>query len=329
LRLVSPYGFIEDPSRLLRATRLLARTGWELDERSKTRYENAKEENSIEAISPYLKGYELEEIGHEEDALKALKALENEGWMKHIDPAWTSARADLQGLEALHAVLLQFLIQGIHPDLSAAQMELLTAKLPPKELEALKKQFPRTGFVAQWEALDEAAKEFQKELLDKKNAAPSAAWKLITSYAPEAVLWLAYTSKNAAVQTRFKNFFTVWPEARQKIPSTLMLEMRITPDLPGYADLVQEIFFQLMASFRPTRRCAPSSSRIHRPLPLRRSAFAAPAPRNRTSGSKMRMTRTTKSLRRPAISTTTARMTMTMRMTTPTKTMRICPSPNR
>jgi tRNA nucleotidyltransferase (CCA-adding enzyme) len=246
LRLVSPYGFIEDPSRLLRATRLLARTGWELDERSKTRYENAKEENSIEAISPYLKGYELEEIGHEEDALKALKALENEGWMKHIDPAWTSARADLQGLEALHAVLLQFLIQGIHPDLSAAQMELLTAKLPPKELEALKKQFPRTGFVAQWEALDEAAKEFQKELLDKKNAAPSAAWKLITSYAPEAVLWLAYTSKNAAVQTRFKNFFTLWPEARQKIPSTLMLEMRITPDLPGYADLVQEIFFQLM-----------------------------------------------------------------------------------
>ncbi|MBB6146536.1 tRNA nucleotidyltransferase/poly(A) polymerase [Silvibacterium bohemicum] len=246
LRLVSPYGFIEDPSRLLRATRLIARTNWELDERSKTRYENAKEENSIEAISPYLKGYELEEIGHEEDALKALKALENEGWMKHIDPAWTSARADLQGLEALHAVLLQFLIQGIHPDLSAAQMELLTAKMPPKELEALKKQFPRTGFVAQWEALDEAAKEFQKELLDKKNAAPSAAWKLITSYAPEAVLWLAYTSKNAAVQTRFKNFFTVWPEARQKIPSTLMLEMRITPDLPGYSELVQEIFFQLM-----------------------------------------------------------------------------------
>src|ERR1700761_4302457 len=83
LRLVSPYGFIEDPSRLLRAARLLARTGWEFDERTKARYENAKEENSIEAISPYLKGYEIEEIGHEEDALKALKALESEGWMKH------------------------------------------------------------------------------------------------------------------------------------------------------------------------------------------------------------------------------------------------------
>ena len=246
LRLVSPYGFIEDPSRLLRATRLLARTGWELDERSKTRYQNAKEENAIDAISPHLKGYELEEIGHEEDALKALKALENEGWMKHIDPAWTTARADLHGLEGLHAALIQLLIQGIHPDLAAAQMELLTAKMPPKELEALKKQFPRQGFVKQWEAIDESAKEFQKELLDRKNSAPSATWKLLTSYTPEAVLWLAFTSKNAAVQTKFKNFFTVWPEARQKIPTALMLEMRITPDLPGYDQLVQEIFFQLM-----------------------------------------------------------------------------------
>jgi len=246
LRLVSPYGFIEDPSRLLRATRLMARTGWELDERSKIRYQNAKDDNAIDAISPYLKGYELEEIGHEEDALKALKALENEGWMKHLDPAWTSARADLAGLEALHATLIQLLIQGIHPDLSAAQMELLTAKMPPKDLSALKKMFPRQGFVKQWEGIDEAAKEFQKELLDKKNAAPSATWKLLTSYAPEAVLWLAFTSKNAAVQTRFKNFYTVWPEARQKIPTTLMLEMRITPDLPGYDQLVQEIFFQLM-----------------------------------------------------------------------------------
>jgi tRNA nucleotidyltransferase (CCA-adding enzyme) len=246
LRLVSNYGFIEDPSRLLRAARLQARLGWEMDERTKTRYHNAKDENMIESISPYLAGYELEEIGHEEDALKALKALETEGWLKHVFPAWTSARVDLAGLEALHQTLIQLLIQGIHPDLASAQMSLLTAKMPPKDLSALKHMFPRPGFVAHWEGMDEAAKEFQKELLDKANSAPSATWKLLAGYAPEPVLWLAYTSKNAQVQTKFKNFFTVWPEARQRIPTTLMLEMRITPDLPGYQELVQEIFFQLM-----------------------------------------------------------------------------------
>lgn len=246
LRLVSPYGFIEDPSRLLRAVRLQARTGWELDERTKSRYENAKEEGLIGAISTYLKGYELEEIAHEEDALKALKALESEGWMKEIFPAWTSAKADTRGLEALHEALLGLLIQGIQPDLAAAQMNLMTAKLAPKDLSALKRLFPQPGFVKHWEKLDHAAKEFQKELLDKKNAAPSATWKLLTSHAPEPVLWLAYTTKSAPVQAKFRNFQTVWPEARQKIPTLLMQEMRITPELPGYDALVEEIFFKLM-----------------------------------------------------------------------------------
>jgi tRNA nucleotidyltransferase (CCA-adding enzyme) len=246
LRLISPYGFIEDPSRLLRAVRLSARTGWEMDERTKGRYENAKEEDTISAIPSFLRGYELEEIVHEEDALKVLKALEAEGWMKQIFPAWTSSKADAKGLETLHRTLLQLLMQGIHPDLSAAHMELLIAKLSPKDRSALKRLFPQQGFVKHWERLEHDTKAFQKELLDKKNAAPSATWKLLTSYAPEPVLWLAYTSKNSQVQTKFKNFATVWPEARQKIPTALMLEMRITPDLPGYQALVEEIFFALM-----------------------------------------------------------------------------------
>lgn len=246
LRLVSSYGFIEDPSRLLRAVRFQARTGWDLEERTKVRYHNAKESGTIDAISSYLAGYELEEIGHEEDGLKVLKALEAEGWMKHICPAWISPKADVPGLEALHQTLIQFLIQGIHPDISAAQMELLTAKMPPKDLAALKRRFPRPGFVRYWEELDKAAKEFQKELLDKKNAAASATWKLLTNYAPEPILWLAYAGKNVQVQTKFKNFFTVWPEARQKIPTALLLEMRIVPEMPGYQELVQEIFYQLM-----------------------------------------------------------------------------------
>ena len=187
-----------------------------MDERTKTRYQNAKDEGVIGSISPYLKGYELEEIVHEEDALKALKALEAEGWLKEVFPAWTTAKADVRGLEELHEALLQLLIQGIHPDLSAAHMELLTAKLQPEDLLALKKLFPQQGFVKHWEKLEHSAKEFQKELLDRKNAAPSATWKLLTSYAPEPVLWLAYTSKNAQVQTKFKNSATVWPEARLK-----------------------------------------------------------------------------------------------------------------
>lgn len=246
IRLVSNYGFLEEPSRLIRAVRLAARTGWEMDERTKARYENAKEEGVIQYLSPYLRGYELEEIGHEEDALKALQALEAEGWMAHLDPAWTSAKADLAGLESLHQLYVKFLMQGVHPDLSAAQMRLLTAKMAPKDLAALKKELPCPGFVEQWEHLDEAAKEFAGKLTSKDMHLASDTWKLIANYQPEPVLWLAFTSKSSPVQAKFHNFFEVWPEARQKIPTQLMAEMRITADLPEYGNLLNELFFALI-----------------------------------------------------------------------------------
>ncbi|HLJ79308.1 MAG TPA: hypothetical protein VKT75_17965 [Acidobacteriaceae bacterium] len=246
LRLASNYGFIEDPSRMVRAIRLAARTGWEMDPRTRARYDNAKAENLGEQIPAFARGYELEEIAHEEDPVKALRALEAEGWMKLLCSSWTIAKADLKGLEELNRIYIKLLMLGVNPDPSAAHMELLTAKMPPKDIAALKRQFPRSGFVEQWNHLDQSAREFSKHLLGKEAATPSAAWKLLTSYEPEAVLWLAYSAKAAPVRDKFNNFFNVWPEARQKIPTALMAEMRITPDLPEYGKIAEELFFQFM-----------------------------------------------------------------------------------
>jgi tRNA nucleotidyltransferase (CCA-adding enzyme) len=242
LRLVSNYGFIEDPSRLLRATRLVARLGWELDERTRTRYQNAKEENSIEALSSYQKGYELEEIGHEEDGLRVLTAMETEGWMQHLFPAWTTASADPTALEEMRKLVTQLQMQGVSPDISAPSIQYLTAKMPAKDLAALKAMFVRPGFVEEWNNLDHGAREFNKLLMGKEASTASASWKLFTSADPQAVLWLGLTSKSPAVKEKYKNFFTVWPEARQKIPHALLQELRITPELPGYDEMIGRLF---------------------------------------------------------------------------------------
>ena len=59
---------------------------------------------------------------------------------------------------------------------------------------------------------------------------------------PQAVLWLGLTSKSPTVQTKYKNFFTVWPEARQKIPHALLQELRITPEVAGYNEMISRLF---------------------------------------------------------------------------------------
>ncbi len=246
LRLVSNYGFLEEPSLLIRATRYRARLGWEMDLRTQARYDNAKTEGVIESLSAHERSQELEQIGHEEDGLKVLRALEAEGWMKVLFPAWTSAKADEAKLTALHDLAVELLLQGVHPDMSAAQMQLLTAKMAPKDLSALKKSMLRPGFVAEWNSLDSMAAGFAKVLLAKQNAKPSASFKLFMSYDPEAVLWLGFTSKVQAVQERFNLFLKVWPEARQRIPRVLMQEMRITPELPTYNEIVEKVFLELI-----------------------------------------------------------------------------------
>jgi tRNA nucleotidyltransferase (CCA-adding enzyme) len=246
LRLVSNYGFIEDPVRMIRAARYMARLGWTMEERTQARYDTGKEEGYISALQPFSRGYETEEIFHEEDPIRVLKRLEHEGWMKHLYPALTSAKANIAELHRLRESQTQLELQGIHPEPAAANFPLLTAKMTPKEISALKASFPSKGFVAEIAALDASGKEFATQLTGKNAATPSQTWKLLHAAKPEAVLWVAYTSKAAAIQNKFKNFYTEWPQARMRIPYTLMQEMRIVPGVPKYDELLDKLVFELM-----------------------------------------------------------------------------------
>ncbi len=246
LRLVSNYGFIEEPVRMIRATRLMARLGWTLEDKTQGRYETAQEEGYVSALSEFQRGYELEEVVHEEDPLRVLKRLESEGWMKHLAPYWTTVRINAGDLDRLREAQMMLQLQGIATDGGAANFPLLTAKMSAKELGTLKASFPRPGFVREIDALEGETKEFTAQLTGKAAVSASGAWKLIFAAKPEAVLETVFSSRSPVVQAKFKLFSTEWPQARQKIPYGLMQEMRIVPGLDGYDELVESLFFELM-----------------------------------------------------------------------------------
>jgi hypothetical protein len=231
---------------MIRAARFMARLGWQMDEKTQQRYETGKQEDYISAMDAFHRGYETEEIFHEEDPLRVLKRLEAEGWMKHLFPALSSTKANVAELDRLRESQMQLQMQGIQPEAAVANFPLLTAKMAPKDVAALKKSFARQGFVAEIAALESEAKAFATEFAGKGAATPSQAWKLLHSAKPESVLWVAHTSKNSGIQAKFKGFFTEWAQAKQKIPYVLMQEMRIVPDLPIYKELLDKLFFELM-----------------------------------------------------------------------------------
>ncbi len=245
-RLVSPYGFIENPALLLRAARLTNRLGWRLEERTASRYQTSKEEEHLNALSPADRGYELEEIFHEEDPVSAMEHLAAEGWLAQLSPALKPESVDRTAIEGVRDAIGQMEGQGLFPDPSPVYFPLLTGKLPEKERAALKAAFSRPGFAKQIDTIEERAKELGSQLASKATVLPSDAWKLLRGAEPDLVLWLAFHMRSGAVPTKIKAFLRDWPQMRQKLPYALMQEMRITPDLPEYDKLLDDLFFALI-----------------------------------------------------------------------------------
>jgi len=246
IRVLHSYAFLEEPSRLIRATRFATRFGWEFEERTRTRYESAKEGEYIQFLGSRAIGYEIEQIAHEENPIAVMKALEEQGWLKVLNPKWTVAKADVPELAQLlktRATMAEF---NIGVDAAPAVMHFLTSKLSDADVSTIQKLIPHREFVSSWKRLESDAKELSKKLLSKEAALNSGAWKILSSAKPEALLYLDVTGGNKAVDEKIKNFFGKWRQVQEKIPVAQMAEMRITPQLPEYPQIWQEAFLLLL-----------------------------------------------------------------------------------
>src|SRR5215475_9182508 len=246
LRILHNYAFYEDPSRLIRATRLSTRFHWTLEERTQARYDAAKENNYIENLSDRALGHEIEQLAHEENPIETLKALDKEGWLKILVSHLSLAKVDASGLAHMFKIKQQMQELGLNPDASPIVMHFLTRKLADKDVSAIQRQLLNKGFVERWRHLEDDAKDFAKRLVARDLALPSQTWKFLMQSRPETVLFAAITSRPAAVEQKLKNFLTKWPQLKQRLPFPEMPELRITPEHPEYKKILDQAFLLLM-----------------------------------------------------------------------------------
>ena len=121
IRILQNYSFLEDPSRLIRATRFAARFHWPLEERTQARYDAAKEGKYIDHILKSSIGHEIAALAHEDDPLHVVKMLEKEGWLKVLHPHWSSAKVDTDGINHLMKTRQQMIDLGYAPDAGPVQ----------------------------------------------------------------------------------------------------------------------------------------------------------------------------------------------------------------
>jgi tRNA nucleotidyltransferase (CCA-adding enzyme) len=246
IRILQNYSFLEDPSRLIRATRFAARFHWPLEERTQARYDAAKEGKYIEHILRSSIGHEIAALAHEDDPLHVVKMLEKEGWLEVLHDHWTSAKVDANGLTALMRTRQQMVDLGYTPDAGPAVMYFLTSRLSDKDTSDLQRMIPRKDLVEAWRDIESHSKELAKRLMGKEAATPSRTWQLLTSARPEMILFLAVTAKQQSVEQKIKNYLTKWRQVQQKIPLPEMTELLITPQLPEYPKIAQDVFMLLL-----------------------------------------------------------------------------------
>ena len=246
LRVLHNYAFLEEPVRLIRATRLSARFHWPLEERTQARYDSAKENSYIEYLRRSMIGHELEQLAHEDDPLNIMRALEKEGWLKILHPHWTMAKIDAGDLNQVVKTRQQLNDLGYLVETGPIAMYFLTRRMSDKDTSEIQRMIPRRDFVDKWKHLESGAHDLAKKLAGKDAALPSGAWKILTQATPENILFLSMTTKQQAVDQKLKNFFGKWRQVREKLPFPEMAELRITPQLPEYPEVTEKAFLLLM-----------------------------------------------------------------------------------
>lgn len=246
IRILHNYSFLEDPSRLIRATRFAARFHWPLEERTQARYDAAKEGKYIDHILRSSIGHEIAALAHEDDPLQVVKMLEKEGWLGILHEHWTVAKVDTNGISQLMKTRQQMVDIGYTPDAGPAVMYFLTAHFSDKDVSDIQKLIPRKDLVEAWRDIEDHAKQLAKRLMGKEAATPSRTWQLLSSARPEMVLFLAVTAKQQSVEQKIKNYLTKWRQVQQKLPLPEMTELLITPQLPEYPKLAHDVFMLLL-----------------------------------------------------------------------------------
>lgn len=246
LRILHNYAFLEEPVRLIRATRLSARFHWPLEERTQARYDTAKENNYIEYIGKRAIGYELEQVAHEEDPLNIMRALDREGWLKVLHPHWSLARIDAGELGQFVKTRQMMNDLGYLIETGPIAMHFLTRRMNEKDISEIQRMIPRRDFVDKWKHLEQRAHDLARKLTAKEANSTSGSWKILSKASPEDMLFLSLTVRQQAVDQKLKNFFGKWRQVKEKLPFPEMAELRITPQLPEYQKILDEAFLLLL-----------------------------------------------------------------------------------
>ena len=236
LRAVSNYTLYDDPIRLLRLLRFKVRLGYNIEERTKMQYDNAREAQLETRIPPEALLEELRHIANEPNCADVIGILEEEKLLALISPMLTAAKLNMPGLQKLQKAkqLVPFGID-IHLESMGLFLFFLTEKLSVKEKAALAKGIGLSRKeIELWQKLEVKAKKLEKDLKSAKLQKPSHVYSLLSKSPGDQFLFLLAHSSERLVHDRIRNYLQKYLPSAQEVTDKDVLATGAKPGTPKF-----------------------------------------------------------------------------------------------
>ncbi|HVT91313.1 MAG TPA: hypothetical protein VHD76_00605 [Bryobacteraceae bacterium] len=234
LRATGNYTLYDDPSRILRLLRLKVRLGFEIEERTRMQYGNAREAGLESRIPVETLREELKQIAEEPDPGEVLRLLESEKLLGLFSEGLAGGKLNLSAFEKLHKIR-QLIPFGVRfpVQMFGLFLGLLCEKLSPKERAAFIKHLDlRKSDVSAWQTLDARVKKLENELKSPKLNKPSKIYQLASKTPGEQILYLLMKSNQRLALDRLKNYLQKYLPAAQEVTDRDVVAEGLQPGTP-------------------------------------------------------------------------------------------------
>jgi tRNA nucleotidyltransferase/poly(A) polymerase len=266
LRAVSNYTLYDDPIRLLRMLRFKVRLGFNIEERTKMQYDNAREAQLETRIAPPELLEELRHIANEPNCADIIKLLEEEKLLHLYSPDLTGAKLNHPGLQKLQKArqLVPFGID-IHLESMGLFLYFLTEKLPAKDSASFIKNVGLSRReVDQWQKLEAKSKKLERELKSAKLQKPSKVYQALSAAPGDQILFLLAHSSERLVHDRIKNYLQKYLPSAQEVTDRDILATGARPGTPKFQKVREEMILTKLDA-RPKKIPPPGEAPVPGP----------------------------------------------------------------
>lgn len=267
LRTVSNHTLYDEPARMLRMIRLKVRMGLTLDERTKSQYDNVREQALESKITPEELRVELSRISEEANPGAVLEELEKEGLLKLFSPVLSGAKLNHNGFAKLLKAR-QNLPFGVEFPVNWMPlfMGFLIEKLTPKELSGLMKAAGLNQKDAkEWQKLEANGKKLEKALKSAKLNKPSLIYRALIAQPGEEILYVLSRSGERLVQDRVKNYLQKYITVAAEVTDAEVTG--VAPDSPKFKKAKDDLVNKRLDA-RPKKVVVPDPALVPVPPPI-------------------------------------------------------------